>query len=422
MVKECNLEVSIKAPKEWQREIEVELEPDRLKTRVASLLDEYKDRALIPGFRPGHVPRHILERRLGNALESAAVQELVEQVLAEVMENNGIKPAAQLRLDDLEVTQEKAIRLRIVVEVVPEFELKSYEKLRLVRREPQGFDAEFEKRLQELRVRCATFRPVNRPAQEHDFLVVDYKVVDTEGPVKPRSNVMIELGDRMNFPEVNQALLGTRAGDEVSVVVNFPGDYPDPELAGRSRTYRFLVRDVKERILPEVNEEFAEDLGYENLDALRRELNDEIIAERAQHIEDDLKNQVFDQLTGQYSFEPPASWVRFHLERLLRQANLPDDEEIAARLQPIAVKWARFDCIVSRIASRENLSVSDEEVTDRIRRLAEATDREPGELSPLANSTFYRNELLREKVLRHVIDRAEVVTEGENPSLQVESK
>jgi len=369
------------------------------------------------------VPRHVLERRLGSTLESAAVEELVEQALTEVLEKNGIRPAAQVKLDELEVTPEKAIRLRISVEVVPEFELKPYTGLKLTQHKPQGFETEFEKRLQELRLKCATFKPVSRPAQEHDFLVVDYGVTAAGALVdNPRTNVMIELGDPMNFPEVNQALLGAQPGNEISVAVTFPANHPDPGRAGKTQTYRFLVKDVKERILPEVNEEFAQDLGLESLDALRKEINEEILADRARLIEEDLKNQVFDQLTEQYRFEPPDSWVKFHLDRLRRQVPLPEDAAVTSRLQAIAVKWARFDCLVTRIAAQENITVTAEEVKAHIQKLAAALQKDPAELAGLGDSPTFRNELLREKVLAFILERAEISTQAANPSLEIASK
>jgi trigger factor len=245
------LEKTVRSPKEWLREIDVTIEPDKLKTKIEESFVDLQPKAVVPGFRPGKVPRGVLERRIGSQLETAAAEELVEAAIREVMTDDTLKPVSQPRFTNLEIAPDKAIRFQLSFEVLPEFQLKEYAGLALKKEEPTGFDAEFDRRLEELRGKCATFKPVSRPAQEHDFVVVDYKTFlgDTETD-KPRTNVMMELGDTMNSAEVNAALAGARPGDEKTATTTFPADHADKKLAGRTLTYKFVVRDVKERILP----------------------------------------------------------------------------------------------------------------------------------------------------------------------------
>ena len=144
------MEVSISSPKEWLREINVEVEPQKLKAKVDEMLATYGARAEIPGFRRGKAPKAVVERRLGSALEQAAVEEIVKETSAEVLEKQTFRVASEARLEDLEVTPEKAIRLKLSLEVFPDFELKDYTGLKLKKEEPTGFEQEFEKRLKEL--------------------------------------------------------------------------------------------------------------------------------------------------------------------------------------------------------------------------------------------------------------------------------
>jgi len=403
------LEITVKSPKEWLREIEVEFEPERLKSKVESLLEEYKDKAKIPGFRPGKVPKYILERRLGSALESAAAEELIEQALSTALEENNIKPASRLKIEDLEITPEKAIRVRASVEVIPDFELKDWTNLSLRRQTPTGFDAEFEKRLAALRERCAIFQPVQRPAQNGDYVVVDY-IIKENGKVisGPKSNVTLQVGNEQNHPSINQALLAVQPGAERSANITFPPETPDKTLAGRTVTYHLTVRGVREKILPEINDEFAQDLGYENLDALRRAINDEILTDREEQIKEDLHRQIIDQLTTTHQFEPPASWVQAHIDRLLREFNLPDTPEAREKLQPVAEKSARFDCITIRIAQQENITVTDKEIETQIQVLAQSSGRKPEEIAPLLDNSSYRFHALQNKVLQLIMEKAEI--------------
>jgi len=403
------LDKTVRSPKEWLREIDVTIEPDKLKTKLEDFLVEYKEKALVPGFRKGKVPRHILERRVGGQLETAAAEELVEDAVREVLTDETFKPISQPKFTNLEIAPDKTIRFQLSFEVVPEFELKDYVGLALKKEEPTGFDAEFERRLQELREKCATFKPVSRPAQEHDFVVVDYKtfVGDAETG-KPRTNVMMELGDAMNSAEVNTALVGARPGDERTATATFPADHSDKNLAGKTLTYKFTVRDVKERILPEVNEEFATDLGFESMDKLRIEINESILADRHRLTQNGLKNQAFDFLTAEHPFEPPESWVESSLDRLRTQYNLPEDEATRDKLMPVAQKWAKFDCIVARIATKENITVSEEELKEQARELAEESKRPVEDVESMLDTAVYKNQLLREKVLRLIVDKANV--------------
>ncbi|MBN2464718.1 hypothetical protein JXD38_03725, partial [candidate division WOR-3 bacterium] len=196
------MEKIVRSPKEWLREVDVTIEPEKLKTKLEEFFVDYQAKAVVPGFRVGKVPRAILERRLGDKLQSAAAEELVEDAIREVLADDSIKPVNQPRFNNMEIAPDKSIKFQLSYEVIPDFQLKEYAGLALKKQEPTGFDAEFERRLQELREKCATFKPVARAAQEHDFVVVDYKTyLGEEEAGKPRSNVMMELGDAMNTPE-----------------------------------------------------------------------------------------------------------------------------------------------------------------------------------------------------------------------------
>ena len=404
------METNIKSPKPWLREIEVELEPERLAGRVEESLAGYRERAEIPGFRKGKVPLEVLRRRIGEALESQVAEELVEQASAEVLEAQDLRLAAQPRLADLEILPTKAIRFKLEVEVFPEFELKEYKGLQLRRNEPTGFDEEFEKRLKELQDRCATFKPVDEPAGNGLYVTVDFETIaDGKPAADPRKNVMLEVGDPMNFPEVNEGLVGAKAGEERDIEAEMPAESSDKELAGRKVTFRFRVHDVKRKNVPAVDEEFATDLGYDDLDGLRKDLNAAILADRERLVRNDLKNQVFDKLLRDHDFEPPATWVRANLDRLRREYELPDDEETTAKLNQAAERRAKFDVLASRIASQEKIEVTDEEIQSQVQAFAERVRKPVEDVAPLLDNPAFRSQLLRDKVMDFIVDKAEVV-------------
>jgi len=403
------LEKTVRSPTEWQREIDVTIEPDKLEAKLAELYDEYRQKAVVPGFRPGKAPRYVLERRIGGQLQTAAAENLVEQAIREVLADETSRPITEPKFNNLEVAPDRSVRFQLSFEVIPDFPLQEYVGLSLKKQEPTGFDAEFERRLRELRESCATFRPVDRPAQMRDFVVVDRRMYVGEAEAeKPRLNLMLELGDALNTAEVNHALLGAKPGEERVATLTIPADHSDQKLAGKSVTYKFAVRDVKERTLPEVDEELAADLGYASLDSLRLEINDQIVADRERQMKSGLKNQVFDFLIANHQFVPPRSWVESSLERLRAQYNLPKDPGTRDRLLPLAEKWAKFDCIVARIAAREGITVTEGEIRQQAQEVAAESKRPVEEVESILDTATYKNQLLREKVLKFVVDKANV--------------
>ena len=403
------MEVKVNSPKDWLREIEVEIESERLKEEVEKQLASYGPRAEVPGFRKGHVPRPVLERRLGSALEQSAAQELVEQSAAEVLQKQDWRPAAEPELSDLEIRPDKSIRFKLRIEIFPEFELGEYKGLAVEKHEPSGFDKEFERRLAELQDRCATFKSVAVPAAPGLFVNADWRTfAGDEEVAKPRTNLMIELGDPMNFKEVNEGLVGVSAGEERAVEIDFPAEHPEKALAGRKITFRFAVREVKEKNVPPVDEDLALALGYDSLDDLRRDLNDVILADRARLVENDQKNQLFEQLINAHVFEPPESWVKVNLDRLRREYELPEDEETTKKLTEAASRRARFDIIAVGIARNESIEVTDEEVTDQVKAFAERMKRPVEDIATLLDNPAFRSQLLRDKVMDFLLEHAQV--------------
>lgn len=403
------MEIKVDSPKDWLREVVVDIAADRLQEQVRKLLDSYGPRAEVPGFRKGRAPRSLLERRLGESLEQSAVQELVEQASVEALEGQDWQPAAEPRLTDLEVRPDKSIHFRLRVEVFPEFELKPYKALAVEKHEPAGFNEEFERRLRELQDRCATFRAAPGPAAEGQYVTADWRTFDGDAEVgKPRTNMMLQIGDPMNFEEVNRGLVGAGPGDERAVEVEIPADHPDRELAGHKVSLRFAIREVKDKILPPVDEDLALALGFDSLDELRKDLNDAILADRARLVENDQKNQLFDQLLAAHAFEPPESWVNANLERLRREYELPEDEATTRKLTEAAVRRARFDIIAARIARAENIAVTDDELTAHVRALAEHAKRPVEDVAPLLDNPAFRSQLLRDKVMDFLLEQAHV--------------
>lgn len=420
------MQLTMTEPKPWLRELEIEIEGEKVKAKIDQTVAQLLDEAAVPGFRKGHVPRSIIESRFGAEIESQTATDLVREAYEAAIEEKHLHPIRSGEVKDYELTPDKRIRFKIELEVVPEFELKPYTGIAIERHEPTGFDAEFDRRLNALRERLSTYTPLSRPSQNGDFLMVDYTTTRYDSldasagkQVDKRSNIMLHVGDSENFPELNQQLAGLNPGDEKDVTIRLPADYADKELAGKQLVYHFGVRGIKEKHVPELDEEFAKNLGFENLDALRVWLNDEILADREKDIEGDLLNQIHNWLIAQHEFAVPPSFQEEVYQQLLAQVEAAETPELKERVTPIAEKKARFQIIIARIAEKEDIEVSDEERDKVLDDYIARTKTPPGELEQLRERESFRYRLLEEKVMRFLLGKANIA--GKPPAKPVQT-
>ncbi len=403
------MEIKVLEPEQWLRELEILVEPERVKQKIAEITKIYAQTIKVPGFRKGKVPIAVLEKRYGQQLETQALQQLFEEIYKEAIATQQLKPFTTAKITDYNLSEDKKLTLRISFEVIPDYELKEYKGIRLKKQEPTGFDQEFERRFKQLLDRCATFVSLPRPAESGDYLLCDYGVYEDDKLIgKLAQNILIQIGDAMNLKEINQGLVGVKAGETRTITVDFPQDYPDKSIAGKTRIYKFTIRDVKKKILPEVDDNFAQDLGFKSLEDLRQALNEEILADRAKLIESDLFNQIYNYLIREHNFEPPASLVNDVYNQMLKDYNLTDSDETLKKLLPIAKNRAKFNIIIARIAQKENIEPTPEEIEAKIEEYARQLKTEPAKLDHLRNNAVFSFEIIKEKTMDWLLKNAVV--------------
>ncbi|MFB0509601.1 MAG: trigger factor [bacterium] len=403
------MEIKVFEPEQWLRELEILVEPERVKKKIEEITGTYVRQAEVPGFRKGKVPRPVLEKRYGPALEAVAMDKLIDEVYKETIEAKNLKPLTAAKVTDYNLSEDKQLTFKISFEIIPEFELKEYNGIRLKKQEPTGFEQEFERRLKLLQDRCATFKPLKRPAENGDFILCDYGIYEGDNIIgKMNNNVLIQVNDEMNLKEINQGLLGVKPGDSKEITITFSEDNPDKSVAGKTLNYKFTIRDIKEKILPELNDNFAQDLGFKDLDELRQQLNDEILSDRAHIIESDLMNQIYNYLIQEHNFEPPASLIAESYNSILKEHNLKESEETKEKLMLIAKNRAKFSIVISRIAQQENIKPSPEEIEAKIQEYATQLKTEPAKLEHLSNNSVFLYEIIKEKTMDWILKNAKV--------------
>jgi trigger factor len=410
------------------REIQVEVPADVVASETEILVQKYQRLARIPGFRKGKVPATIIRRRFAEDLKSEVVETLVPKYLREEAEKQGLTPVSQPKVSDLHLADGEPLRFKASFEILPEIEVSGYQELRPEIKEVGVTDDEVEQALNHLREQQATYTPVeDRPLQDGDYAQVAFtgapKGDESNKPVKV-DDVMVEIGGANTVKEFTENLRGARPGEEKTFEVNYPEDFADNRLAGKTFIYSASIKGVKQKQLPELNDEFARQLGeFENLDALKQKIREGIEADKKHQAEHEAKEKLIEELVKQHDFPVPEALVERQIENRLERGlralaaqgmraedlKKMDFARLRAGQRDSALREVKVSLILDRIAELEKIEATDEEVNKQIEALASQT-RQPAEqvrsrLEREGALGRIRNQIRNEKTLDHLYRR-----------------
>ena len=371
-----------------KREIQVEVPAAEVSRQTESLVQKYQQMARIPGFRKGHAPASLIRQRFAEDLKSDVVEALVPKYFRQEAGKLGLRPVSQPRVSDLHIHDGEPMRFKATFEIMPEINVEGYKELRAEKPQISVTEEEVEQSIEGLREQHATFSAVEgRPAAEAEYVQVSLDGRPKEGEGKPvhMDEVLVEIGGKNTMPEFTEHLRGASAGEEKTFEVVYPQDFSDTRLAGRTVTYSVKVQGVKQKTLPEANDQFARELGeFSNLDEVRKRLRDGMEAERRHDAERAAKDKLIDELIRRNSFEVPEALIENQIDvrlerglRALAAQGLKQEEmkkmdlpRLRAGQRDQAVRDVRAALLLDKIAEEEKIEVTDEEVNREIELLA----------------------------------------------------
>jgi len=380
--------------KDIKREISVEIPAAEVARETEVQIQRYQKSARLPGFRAGHVPASIIKQRFGDGLKNDVAEALIPKYFRREAEKLGLIPVSQPRVTDLHMHEGEPLTFKAAFEVLPEIQVEGYKELRADHPEIAVTDEEVEQALTSLREQRATYTSVEgRPLAEGDFAQasMDGKPKDAQDAKDAASNpvhmdeVLIEIGGKNTVPEFSQNLTGVSAGEERTFDVSYPEDISDKRLAGKTFTYTVKVNGIKQKSLPELNDDFAKELGeFAGLDAVRKQIRDNMEAEKRHTAEHEAKDKLVAELVKRNDFEVPESLVDrqidLRLERGLRalaaqgmkmeDLKKMDLPRLRAGQRDQAVNDVKSSLLLERVADLEKIEVSDEEVNRELESLA----------------------------------------------------
>jgi trigger factor len=369
-----------------RRELDLEIPADEVLKKMESVAKEFARIARVPGFRPGKAPVSLIRRRFADDIKGEVFQSLVPQRVEQAVTEQKLTPVSQPQVEKLDFSEGQPLKFRAVFEVLPEFELANYTGLELEVPALDVTEDDVIKTLDEMRERAATFVPVEGRAVENgDFVQLKLLGTPTGGgePLQADS-VLCHMGAEETMEPFNENLRGANVGDHKNFDVEYPPDYPDAKLAGKTYHYAVEVLGIKTKRLPDLNDEFAKDVSEAGtLDELKTKVREGLNAARDQRYKDLLREKVLAAIVKLHDFPVPESLVEHQmdvrLERVVRslaaqgvdpRAVNVDWVTLRRRQQPRATDDVKAELIVDRIASAENIDITDEELNHELEHVA----------------------------------------------------
>lgn len=429
------MKVSTERIENSQMVLEVEAEPEEVARSQEAAYRRLVERANVPGFRRGKAPREMLERHIGKeALLEEALERLVPQLLNQAIEQQQIEAIAR---PEVEIKQIDPVIFKATVALRPTVELGDYRELRITPEQVEVTDEEVSKVIEQLRYDQAPWEPVERPIIFGDLVTINVAGNVNGEPLVDKKDQQFQVLQGLPFPVPGFAdkLEGLEQGQDKEFNITLPADYGASELAGKECTFKVRVSEIKEKKLPELNDEFAKSIGqdFETLDALTEKVTSNI---RLMHEEGAIRRheeKVIDGVVELSHVEFPPILVEQEIDRLIaaqenelsqNRVSLEDflksrsksKEELREELRPLANRQIAVSLMLTEVAEAEQIAVTDEEIDEEVAAMVQGAGEQKEEMSKLFQSAAARQSLERLLVTRKTVKRLTEIASGKTES------
>jgi trigger factor len=378
------------------KELVLDIATEEVDKAYRAVSGQYGKHAKIPGFRAGKVPVSVVKRRFAAEIRKGVIDDLLPERFNKAVSELGLHPVGQPQVIELTVEEGQPLHVKAVFEYVPPFSIEGYQNVTVPKPSVEVTEEEFQAELAQLRDSRATVEPVeeDRVLEDGDWAQITYKghiEGQADGAPIVGEDTLVEIGGKDTVAAFTSALRGAKPGQELKAEVIYPADYGQANLAGKTVTYDVEVKAIKKRTLPELNDDFAKELGaYESYADLEQRVRDHLAARKRRSLEAETKDRLFAALIERYPFPIPESMVQeqvdARLDRGLRalaaqgmeteQMRKMDFGRLRAAQRDSASAEVRTFILFDRIAQEENITVSDEELDHELQMVA-LQSREP---------------------------------------------
>ena len=416
------MKVNVTQDKAWKRILEIEIPVEKVKGEFDSVYQEYQKKAKVPGFRAGKAPLELIKSKYKDAVTKDVLESLLPQAYQEAVKESNLTPLTFPLLKDVEFQEGLPLKFKALIEVRPEIEVKDYKGLQLKKKIIQITEEHVQNAVNYLREKNAELHSVEREAKDEDFLIVDLEEIseDSNKPRTKNENQQIWLRKEGLLTEFYRGFLGAKTGEEKEIEAIYPKDYFEKSLAGKVVRYKAKIKEIKEKILPEINDDFAKSLGeYKNLGELKDKIKQDLEKQAQQDTERDLHGQVIKQVVEKNSFEVPESLLKLYLDSVMedfkRTYKKVDEEKIRENYRELGLSHIRWEFILHEIAKIEKIEVAKEDKDKWIENFARANSLELKKAKEyLAQSKKIKDvdeTILENKVIEFILSHSQVKEE-----------
>ncbi len=418
------VKVEIKKQKENEVKLQIEVDKVKINSKLDKVYNDTSYQIKIPGFRKGRIPKNILNLHLGkDYFYDKTAEELIPECYLEAIKKIDIKPINQPEIKVIQIEENKPLIFEANVQVMPEIKLGSFDKISIKKEDIKVTNTEVDNEIKRIQENQAKLNVVkNRKSKKNDFLVIDSQGY-IEGKAIKGSKVekqMVQLG-KNTAPEFNDKLIGCSAGDEKEIKILVPKDVKDKKIAGKEIVYKVKIIEIKEKELPELNEDFIKTMGnYKTLDDFKKDIKDKLEKQVEMVNKNNYEGKLLEKVTDICEVEVPKvlieremGYMMKSLEDDLKSKGLSiqdyyktiktDEEKVKKEYEIVAEKRIKQELVLDKISQVENLQVTEKEVKDKIKILAIEMKQDPLKVEATLNKNNnldgLKESIKREKVI-----------------------
>jgi len=407
---------NLKEVSHCQREIEIEIEAQKVSQELEKILSDYSRKAKIPGFRPGKAPKDIVKRMFYPEIKDSLINSLAPKALSQEIKSLHLNLIGSPVINDIYFKEGEPLRFKAKFEIWPEITLPDYNQIKVKKKKITVSADEINKSLEELQLKSSQYVPVEgRGVASGDYVVVEIKGKDLKTKrFLPTEKIAVIADDPQNDKTFNQKLLGLKSDQEATFTISYPKDFKNKRLSGKTIEYSVKIISIKEKKVPTINDDFAKDIGeYNNLKDLKKEIRSNLLAAKERESKKQIAEEVIKNIAAQVKVELPESMVAEEtaaiVQKKLSSQPLPNlKEEEVAKIKAEAELKARENIlnqlILSKIAEKEKLIISEEEINQELEAIAKANNYPLAKVIEAFNQKGRRQELKETLLLKKTVD------------------
>lgn len=421
------MQVTVEDVSSVKKILHIEIPEDKVVRELDNAYKNLKKTAKVKGFRPGKAPRSVLERLYKKDVHIDVSSKLLQDSFVEAIKETDLKIVGNPKIDPPGLDEKGPYKYDATVEIKPEIEEIDFKGLTLKKNLYRVTDQEMDAQVAMLQKNLAQQKPIteDRAAQKDDFVLVDYEGFKDGKPfaeTQKTENFTMKIGTGHILKTFDEQLIGMKAGDKKEIKVNFPEDYFNDKLANLEINFQVTLHEIREEVLPEIDDEFAKRLGqYETFDDLKNAITDNLEQGYAKRVEQEINEQIFEALIAKSEFEVPDSMVDYELEGIIEEAERSfayhnksmeelglSKEILSEKYRDTADKKVRRHLILGKIVEQEDMTLADQEMEDGFKEMAQTFNQPLEDIKNYYKQNedkieFFKHTLLEKKAVKLII-------------------